>query len=65
MNTKQAFEMVIKNRDCHKKTGLSYSDISIFRAWLDGKRKTKPSIEKMEQVISKYGLTKTIEEKWS
>ena len=64
MNTKEAFKMVINNRDCHKKTGLSYSEISIYRKWCDGKSNLKPSIEKMQMTLQKYGMAKVVEEQW-
>lgn len=56
MNTEEAFKYVIGQSDCHAKTGVSHTLISQYRRWLkDGNYRTKPSIEKMEDIIIAYG----------
>ena len=62
MTTEIAFKEIIGRRDCHKRTGLSYSDICKYRK--SGNYGRKPTLDKMVDVLNKYGATKVIKEVW-
>jgi hypothetical protein len=66
MTTKEAFKFVVNQRDCHKRTGISYSNISKYRKWCDelGQYQVRPTIDLMEKVITQYGLYKVVKEIW-
>jgi len=69
MTTERAFKEVINRRDCHRRTGLSYSDISKYRKSNDalggsGNYARTPTLDKMVDVLKKYGATKVIKEVW-
>jgi len=65
MNTEEAFKHVIGQSDCHAKTGVSHTLISQYRRWLkDGSYRTKPSIEKMEEMLLKYGAVVKQDKIW-
>jgi len=69
MTTEKAFKEVINRRDCHRRTGLSYSDISKYRKsetelGNNGNYGRKPTLDKMVDVLKKYGATKIIKEVW-
>ena len=65
MNTKQAFNHVISQPDCHAKTKLRHSSISKYRNWCKGIGNNAPTINKMEEIIERYGYVKEVEEKWN
>lgn len=65
MNTIQAFKHVISQRDCHERTGMSYSIISKYRRWAEGKEDgKKPTIDKMEEIIAAYGAVVVQDKIW-
>lgn len=67
MNTIEAFKKIINNPDFHARTGMSYTHISRYRRWAEGKNNLnsrKPSIEQMESLLLKYGCEVIQEKKW-
>jgi len=64
MTTRKAFEYVISQADCHKRTGIRHSSITKYRNWCKGIGTNAPTINKMEQIIQVYGGKKIQETQW-
>jgi len=65
MNTLEIFKYIIYQANCHQRTGVDYATISLYRRWLEGATKgRKPTIEKMEEIIVRYGATVIQDKLW-
>lgn len=61
--TKEAFEVMLKERGVYKKLNIDRSTVSNYRAYL--KAGTHISMDKMEQMLLKYGATIVKEKIWN
>jgi hypothetical protein len=64
IGTKEAFIEMLKMENVHKVLGLSAPTVSNWRRALKGKGNMKPTIDKMEEMLTKYGAVVANEKSW-
>ena len=62
--TKNAFIEMLKMENVHKVLGLSAPTVSNWRRALNGKGNMMPTIDKMEEMLIKYGAEVATDKSW-
>lgn len=63
--TKQAFAQMLEQRGVYKKLGVSIPTVSNWKRALAGMdEKNMPTLDKMEEMLSKYGAAVVSEKVW-
>lgn len=64
--TKQAFLRMLEERGVSNKLGVDRSTVSNWKRALSGEdEKYRPTLDKMEEMLLKYGATVKREKEWS
>lgn len=61
IGTKEAFSKMINERGVHKKLGIEKGKVNNYRQYL---KAGKLSLDKMEEMLLKYGATIVNEKSW-
>lgn len=62
--TKEAFTAILKERGVYQKLGVSRATVSNWKRSLDGIGAQPPTIDKMEEMLLRYGATVVREKVW-
>jgi len=64
IGTKNAFREMLKEKNVHKIVGLSAPTVSNWRRAIEGKGDMMPTIDKMEDILIRFGAEVASEKSW-